>query len=165
MQSARQKAISLERLGFRREANGLAAPESADDLLLRALVQSIRKRGYEKAFVLLQPLEEGLTKAWLPSENIACGIRTSDADLRGDPKYLLIELDERTGQRPTGLEFANAPPGPTRVAFFGPATIPATAVRGPFVPGPESLDDLVERLDARPATDWADPKPAVRPPS
>ena len=163
----RQRAVSLERLGFRRSAEELTVntPGTPGDSLLTAMLQSIRKRGYEKASVILQPLPQTITQTWLPSENIACRIGKNLTELpSGDVKYLLVEVNE--GAQPDQIrpDFEGLSPTP-RVALFGSAASLPNMPRAypyPYVPSPQSLDDLVERLDARRASDWADPK--SRPP-
>ena len=163
-QILRQRAVSLERLGFRRSAEELA-DERTEDPVLAAMLQSIRKRGYEKASVILRPLPQTITQTWLPSENIACRIGKRLRELpSGDVKYLLVEVNE--GAQPDQIrpDFEGLSPTP-RVALFGSAASLPNMPRAypyPYVPSPQSLDDLVERLDARRASDWADPK--SRPP-
>jgi len=165
-----QRVLGLERLGFRR----LAATEAdrafsePEDSLRRALQNSIRKRWYEQASVILQPLPDTLTRGWFPSEKIACRIASSARDLLGsnaadltEIKYVLLELEvlrDSDVQKTVDniiQDFAKLTAVP-KTAFFG-SGIPTTAMpRGyPYVPDPRSLDDLVEILDARPASDWA----------
>ena len=165
-QSLRQRAVGLERLGFRRDAEKLALEPGPEDPLLGAMLQSIRKRGYEKASVILQPvpaLRETLTQPWLPSENIACRVRMPGTDLPSiDAAYVLVEVYERISLDQIRLDVTNLRTA-TRVALFGPDISFATIFRGyPFISSPQGLDDLVERLDSRPPSDWADPKSALR---
>lgn len=161
-----QRLVSLERLGLRREAEQELGKVPLEDDLPRALARSIRQRGYQKATVELQPLQPSLTDVWLPSENIGCRIRTPDT--KPDGKYLLIEVDERTSVDQFGSEWANLGTA-TRIALFGrlsPSPTIQNRFRGyPYVPAPQSLDDLVERLDARPPSDWSDPKSSASAPS
>ena len=115
----------------------------------------------------MQPLPDTLTQAWLPSESIACRIKTPDPKLDFVPKYFLIEVDDWTNLAQPREELASLSPD-TKIAFFGPDTLapPPTGFQGhPCLLGPQSLDDLVERLDARPASDWADAKSALRQPA
>jgi hypothetical protein len=93
-QNLRQRVVSMERLGFRRWADDVLKTEKGDDLL-RAIQRSIQMRGYEKAAVILQPLKQSLSQAWLPSENIACEMGTPEMSPTLKPKYILIEIDER----------------------------------------------------------------------
>jgi hypothetical protein len=159
-QDLRQSAVSLERLGFRRDAEKLEGPITQDPVV-SAMMQSIRKRGYEKASVILLPLENTLTKDWLPSENIACRLFE-----KGDPnlastgaKYLLVEVDEAIDIEKIRQEYANLRAG-TRVGLFGTTTALRTLRAYPYIVSPQGLDDLVELLDARPTSDWPDPKSA-----
>jgi hypothetical protein len=167
--SARQTVISLERLGFRQTAEQLALNSPSDDLM-GPILQYIRKRGYEKASVILQPAPESLTRTWLPSENIACQIKTPEAAVSADgavpfepgvlsapAKYVLVEGSDAATIDKIKSNFPNLPPA-TRIALFGAAPSPPnTRLPYPYVGLPTSLDNLVERLDTRPASD-RDPK-------
>jgi hypothetical protein len=155
--SGRQTVISLERMGFRREAER-AAVHAQPDEMIAAMLQSIRKRGYEKASVIMQPAPESLTRTWLPSEYIACKIKTFDARLPDiEAKYVLVEVSDPTIIDQITSSLVNLPTA-TRIALFGAnPSPPNTRLAYPYIGLPLSLDDLVERLDARPASDW-DPK-------
>jgi hypothetical protein len=164
-QSIRQRAVTLERLGFRRSAEELTVntPGSPGDPLLVAMLQSIRKRGYEKASVIIKPLPETLTQSWLPSENIASRIWKRGSEFPNvDFRYVLIEINEGT-QPDQILPDLEGLRTTTRVALFGSvSSLPNIPRIYPYISSPESLDDLVERLDAKPASDWSDPKSAPR---
>jgi hypothetical protein len=151
-----QRVVSLERLGFRREAEVQAGEPK--DQFLAIVLQSIRKRGYEKAAVILQPRRPSLTAEWLPSENIACRVRRPGTNLDTSTKYLLIEVEQPTN--PNTLDTGNVS-SRTRVALFGAFDAPdprSTFLGYPYVANPQNLDDLVGRLDDRPPRDWADAK-------
>jgi hypothetical protein len=141
-----QKVVSLERLGFRREAERLA--RQSEDPLFRAIAQFIQKRGYERVTVTLQPLEKSLTDSWLPSENIACHISGTETDFRLESKYLLLEIDESWNPEKIKKEFADLDKT-RRLVLFGPSTEPPGLFPYPYVPGPQNLDDLVARLEAQ----------------
>jgi hypothetical protein len=154
-QDVRQKAISLERLGFRREAESEGLQVQSDELI-GAMLQSIRKRGYEKARVILQPSRDSLTWNWLPSENIACRIKMPDAAVPPveNLKYALVEVDDATTIDRITSQLGNLPPA-TRVALFAWASPPPNRrFPYPYIDAPQNLDDLVEQLDGRPASDW-----------
>jgi hypothetical protein len=162
-QSPRPRAVSLERLGFRRSAEELAV-EHTEDPVLAAMLQSIRKRGYEKASVILQPLPDTLTQSWLPSENVACRIRMPETELPDmKARYILVEVDDREMPDQIKQDLTNFRSA-ARLALFGGAVakLPSLLRSYPYINSPQSLDDLVERLDAMPASDWADPKSAPR---
>ena len=162
-QTHRQKVISLERLGFRRDAERLAEQAQSDDLI-RAMLQSIRKRGYEKASVILVASPESLTGTWLPSENIACQIILAPSTAvpfipmpkLENLKYLLVEGSDSAAVDGIMSGLVDRPSA--RIALFGAVPSPPnTRFPYPYIDSPLSLDDLVERLDAKPASDW-DPK-------
>jgi hypothetical protein len=124
------------------------------------MLQSIRKRGFESTNVILQPAPESITKSWLPSENIACWIKTSppspsigQSDYVG-PKYVLVEISNWETINKTKAEFSDIPPG-SRLALFGAAPAPPTMrFADPYIDSPLNLDELVERIDSR---DWGLP--------
>jgi hypothetical protein len=150
-QKDRWSVIGLERLGFRRRAEQEALAMQPDDLIA-AMSESIRKRGYERASVILQPSPQSLTQTWLPSENIACKIPKGVSN-EDNPKYVLVEIADWATINKIKSNFPDLSPA-TRIAFFGAAPSPPNPPLSPYIESPLNLDDLVERLDARPASDW-----------
>jgi hypothetical protein len=148
-QIAWMRVVSLERLGFRgdaeQEAQKMPQPDSQDSAnWQRAILQSIRQRGYQKTSVILVPLGIGsITESWLPSENTACWIGINDPQLNLVARYVLYE-DASIKVDPEYMRkaFPNS-----RIAYFGNATL-STANGYPYISSPQSLDDLVERLDS-----------------
>jgi len=168
-QNAGQRMVILERLGFRSDVDHLlvALPPKDRSELSDAMAKSIQIRGYEKGVIVLRCLRTSLADQWFPSENVACHMSRRESDPKPDAdyraKYVALEIDqsvelEQIRNQVSRFGLGNA----TKVALFGPAglTPPSPNVlRGlPCIVGPQSLDDLVSRLDARSPTDWDTPK-------
>jgi hypothetical protein len=161
------RILGLERLGFRRRAEAEAKTAFSDpkDTLRCAIENSIRKRGYEQASIILLPLTDTLTRGWLPSEKIGCRIASSALDfLRQSPselahvKYVLREVAAQKDVDQIIQDLAKLTAVP-KLAFFGSGSLTMSMPRGyTYIPDPQSLDHLVEILDARPSSDWADIK-------
>ena len=71
-------------------------------------------------------------------------------------KYLLVEGSDSAAVDGIMSGLVDRPSA--RIALFGAVPSPPnTRFPYPYIDSPLSLDDLVERLDAKPASDW-DPK-------
>jgi hypothetical protein len=148
-QSQRQEILRLERLGFRRQAD-MKLKEILDwrnDPLLRAIEASIRNRGYEKASAILWVAKQSLSQDWLPSENIGCRIMQMAPRPEDETTYRFIEVEGPVA--PEGPEVDALRNSKTvRGAFFGSVSaLVNTYIPFPYIPNPQSLDDLVARLE------------------
>jgi hypothetical protein len=126
-----------------------------------AIAQSIQMRGHEKSAITLRCLRPSVADQWLPSENVACRLIRTESDPKADAdyrsKYEVLEINQsmdlkQIRDQVSQVSSSNLP------ALFGPAGLtppsPNLLPGVPCIVGPQSLDDLVSRLDARPPTDW-----------